>query len=511
MKKIIFLLVTAIFIVIALLPFCFLIIKALSENPRLLLDLGQLCFNARTGQLIFNSISIGLGATILGVILGVPLGFLISRTNIFLKGAAQYLVFLPVLIPEYIAAMAWSSMFPAISNPWGVIWVLGLAYCPFVCLLTIAGLSTIDRKLEEQALLVTHPLNVIKRITIPLITPFMVTGALFVFIFSIANYGVPALLRVNTYPLEIFIQFSALYNSNLAVLSCLPLLLITMGLMIICYFVMKDKFYISFEGISSSAAKIQLKKSRIWFSIFVWLIIFVSGILPLIILIKTAGSFDSYLAVLKTSTPAIWTSFGLSTLGATLCVILGFYLAYFLERVSAKGKIILDIATLLPLALPPVVLGIGLIELWNQPTTSCIYSSFLIVIIGLIARFIPFSVRILASCFKQLNPNMEDAASLNGIGFFRETFQILLPLTKQGLAASWAICFIFCMGELGMTLLVVPPGYETLGNKIYTLLHYGVGKFTAALSVVQIVVTIIPVILILVLSKIWGSSHDRIK
>ena len=529
MKKTVLVFAIVTFFIIAIFPFGYMVGSVVLGKSGVYYDFIQLCLSHRTGQLIFNSISIGMGAMVLGLLLGVPTGFLISRTDIYMRSTAKYLVFLPILIPEYIAAMAWSSMLgnsskvnsfvtgpfglgeglPSISGHWGVVWVLGLAYFPFVCLMIMTGLSTIDKKLEEQALLMAHPWEVIRRVTVPLIAPFMIAGALFAFIFSIANYGVPSLLRVNTYPLEIFTQFSVFYNSDLATLGCLPLLLVTLCLMLVCYFVMKDKFYMSFEGTSPPAMIIQLRKLRFLFSLFVWIVIFVSGILPLGVLMKTAGSFESYRAVFKTSAQSISTSLGLSALSATVCVTLGFYLGYILERDRSRGRRVLDIASLLPLAVPPMVLGIGLIELWNRPVTTFIYSGFLIVVFGLVARFVPFAVRILASCFKQLNPNMEEAAVLNGAGFFRIVAQILVPLTRQGILISWAICFIFCMGELGTTLLIVPAGYETLGNKIYTLLHYGVGKLTAALSVVQIAVTILPIVMLGILSQVFKESNDR--
>ncbi len=496
MRSIIWLVSIVIFVIIVILPFLFMALDAVKNQPDIFQQLLQICFSERSLKLLFNSLTIALGATLVGLIVGLPLGFFIARTDIYLKGLLRYLQLLPLLIPAYISAIAWISLLGSstIYGHWIAILILGLSYFPFISLLTISGLSTLDKRLEEQALLSASQWKVFLGITLPLILPFVIAGSLFVFVFSVSDYGVPALLRVNTYPLEIFAQFSAFYNPRLAVLSSFPLLFLTFALIVISYLIMKDKCYVSLEGTSKQPKVIELKGCRFISSLFVWLTIFLAGFLPLIILIISAGSISSYKVAVKTSLNPILTSLGLSFLGATLCVGLGFFLSFFIERAKSKFRTAIDMLSILPLAIPAIILGIGLIKLWNRPSTEFIYSGFLIVVFGFIARFIPFSVRIISSNFKQLNPNMEEAASLSGVGFFKTAFKILLPLTKTGILASWVICFIFCMSELATTLLVIPAGFETLSIKIYTLMHYGVGRLTSALCIILVLVTIIPVL-----------------
>lgn len=519
------------FCLVSLVPAGALFLTVLSKPAHLWSDLQAVCLNARALRLMANSFMIGAGASLVALAVGVPLGFLISRTNIYFRKAAGYLVFLPLIIPDYISAMAWITFLTDdgsinkvmgsavgfeegllnIYGSLGVVWVLGIAYFPFVCLLTMAGLASLDRRLEEQALSITDPGQVIRQITLPLLMPFICAGALFVFIFSIANYGVPTLLRINTYPLEIFAQFSVFYDPHRAVLSCLPLLLITTGLTGLCYYFMRDRSYVTLGGSSTFSERILLKKYRVGWSLVVWGIIFISGILPIIVLVKSAGSWESYRAAISSSLSNIGTSLGLASLSATVCVVLGFYMSYLIEREGRGWRKGLDILTLMPLALPPTVMGIGLIKLWNHPATAVIYGSFMIVVLGMVGRFVPFTIRILAGGFKQLHPNMEEAAVLEGHSSMKIITKILAPLNRQGLLAGWAICFIFCMGELGTTLLVVPAGVETLSNKVFTLLHYGVGRLTSALSVVLVFITLIPILALYGLERLWKGFYDPAK
>ncbi|MFA5088579.1 MAG: iron ABC transporter permease [Candidatus Omnitrophota bacterium] len=516
MKKMVFLPALVAFAAIVILPFAVLLATALIHEPEMIRQLVQIFATERSTQLLRNSLWVGSGATGLAVLIGLPLGFFLARTNIHFRRVAGYLYLLPLLIPAYVAAIVWTSLLGAngsihawlvkyfglaegsllIYGRGGAAWVLGLSYFPFITLLTISGLLGIDRRLEEAARMIVGEWRILKGITLPLIVPFVIAGALFVFVFTVSNYTVPALLRVNTYPIEIFSQFSAFYNHNRAVLTSLPLLGLTGILIAISQWLMRGRCYVTLEGISRRSARMDLGRWRGWGSLYVWLIIFLAGVLPLGVLIASSSSMNSYLVAFRSSGRPILTSLWVSGAAASLAVILGFFLAYIIERWPAKWKNHLDILTLLPLAVPPTVLGIGLIKLWNRPSTEFIYSNFLIVIFALVGCFIPFAVKTLTSSFKQLNINMEEAAILSGAGFGKTIAFIVLPLAKKGLVVSWTICFIFCMGECAATLLVVPAGVELLANKIYTLMHYGVGKLTSALCVILIFCTMIPILFV---------------
>jgi iron(III) transport system permease protein len=95
----------------------------------------------------------------------------------------------------------------------------------------------------------------------------------------------------------------------------------------------------------------------------------------------------------------------------------------------------------MPLAVPPTFLGIGMIHIWNRPSTSFIHPSVFILVFTYIARFIPYSVRTISSNLKQVNINMDEAALLTGAGCFKRIFRISLPLLRPGILAGWAFFF----------------------------------------------------------------------
>ncbi len=474
-----------------------------------------LFMDSRQFDLLQNSLLLALGASILSVVVGVPLGYLIARTDIYGKKHLKYLYLAPLLIPPYISAIAWISLFGqngainqfimslfslkepvfTIYGMGGALLVLTLSYFPLITLLTISGLYSMDRKLEDAARLTRTEFGIIKSITLPLMMPYIISGAIFVFIFSLSNYGVPSLLRINTYPIEIFAQFSAYYDEGAAMALAIPIVLVSIILILLQRKYMGNRSYVALENGAEKGRAIRLGKARGIISLYPALILALSVLIPLLVLAANAGSLKTYIAALKTAHMQILVSFVLAVAAATAMVILGLFMAVIIERTHVKGKALIDILTFLPFAIPAVVIGIGLIKVWNRPVIDAVYGSALIIIFGYVTRFIPFVIRAISANMKQVNRNLEEAALLNDVGWLRRLFGVSVPLLAPGILAGWAIAYIFCMGELGTTLLVIPPGEATLPIRIYTLMHYGANQLVSALCIISIIVTLIPIVI----------------
>ena len=170
-------------------------------------------------------------------------------------------------------------------------------------------------------------------------------------------------------------------------------------------------------------------------------------------------------------------------MGAFLTVALGGCIAYLIERL--KGLTISLIAVV-PFAIPATILGIGLIGVWNQAYIDVIYGSSLIILIAYVARFIPYASLVAVAGVSQVSLKLEEAALLAGSRWRRIMIKILIPLTRRHLMAAFFIVFILAFGELGTTLLVMPPGRETIPIKIYNLMHYGAEDLVTALCIILI-------------------------
>lgn len=474
-----------------------------------------LLINIKQLDLLKNSLSLALGTACLAVFIGVPLGFLIVKTDIYLNRFLKYLYLAPLLIPPYINAIAWINLLGqkgainlffmklfSLEEPLltiyglgGAIWVLGLSYFPLITLLTVSGLYSMDQKLEEAGRLTKSEFGVIKGITIPLVTPYILSGATFVFIFALSNYGVPSLLRVNVYPMEIFAQFSAYYNESSATVLSVPIILISIMLILWQRKKMGDRSYVTLESSSKKARTINLGKMRGIMTVYPVLVLSIAVLTPIIVLLTHAGPFKVYLTALKLAHVQILSSFILAFVAATLMIILGFFIAYVIERTGDRGRSLVDILTFIPFAVPATVIGIGLIKVWNRPLIDVVYGSSFIIIFGYVSRFIPFVIRAISANLKQVHKNLEEAAIITDKSWLKRISAILLPLLAPGILAGWTIAFIFCMGELGTTLLVIPPGEATLTIRIYTLMHYGANQLVSALCIILIGITLSPILI----------------
>jgi len=192
----------------------------------------------------------------------------------------------------------------------------------------------------------------------------------------------------------------------------------------------------------------------------------------------------------------IFNSLWLATLGASLMTISGFFVAYF-----SKNSKYVDLFILLPIAIPSSIIGISLIYFWNTPYANLIYTTFIIIIIGYFIQFLPFVIKTFSPFLSQISPSVEESAKIARAGFLKKIVKIELPLAKPGILAGFVVGFVLCLRELGATLLVAPPGIQTLPCRIETLMHYGNVEMVSSLSIILILMILIPVVILLLTKK----------
>lgn len=463
------------------------------------LPLASHLFDERHLSLAKNSLGLAAGTTCFSLMIGAPLAFLISRTNLWGKKLFRILYLIPILIPPYIHAIVWShlnslmkqSLSLDIHNLGGAVFVLTLAFYPFVTLMTLSGIKSIDRNLEEASLLCHGASYTIKRITLPLITPHIFSVAIFIFIFSIIDFGVPDILRVNVYPVEIFIQFSAFYDERTAIFLSFPLVSITLILLLLQKWHMGRRSYVNLTAEAREGITYHLGKIGPVVLVACLIVFSLSALIPLAVLIKKAGLLLNYIRVFSASIDQIIYSMILAASGGLLILFLSFFVSYFIERSKSKAVITLELASLIPFAIPATAVGIGLIKVWNRPIADFVYGSPLIIILGYMAHFMPFAIRTISSGIKQISPNLEEIGFLSTNSWTKVIGRIVMPLSMPSLMAGFFIVFILSLGELGTTLLVIPPGRETIPIKIYNLMHYGADQMVAALCVILIVMSLL--------------------
>jgi iron(III) transport system permease protein len=530
-----FTLYTTIFLLIGigLAPVLYMFIRSLFVDGGFSLRNYETLFQSdREWRLLFNSLSLAGATTLITVLLGVPLGTLFAKTDLPLKRFFTILFVIPLLVPSYILAIAWfyclgrSGIVAMIFNAdvgiltsnllfgfAGTLFVMVSALLPVVIILTITYLRMVNPNLEEAAMLYGPWTTVLRKITIPLITPGIALASLIVFILTLGEFGVPSFLRFDVYPVESFTQFSAFYNFNTATAAAIPLGLITLVVLIIeRLFLRKKTFIFRTMGSEKKMLVVPLGKSKPFFMVAVSILVFILVIIPLCILMHKSVSISAYTEAFIRSIGSIMRSLVYASIGATCLVVFGFFLGYILERKAIRLSYAADSIAIFLFALPGAVIGIGLSGLWNTPGTNFIYASMCIIIFGYIAQYTALGERIMAATFSHVPHSMEEAAQNVGAGWFRRLSGILVPLAKRGMVATWFIGFIFCLRDIGITMMVYPPAHDTLPVRIFTLMANSPEDVISALCVIMIIITLLPLGgLVLVNKYVRGSSYGYVK
>ena len=180
-----------------------------------------LASSKQLAPLMGRSVLLSLSVTVLAMMVGTPLGVLLGKTDLPLRGAFTMFLTLPLLVPPYVIAVAWFAVLgstgwigrflapttseflsSAFFGFYGCIGALSTAFMPVVMLLTIAYLGTVNPRLEQAGLLMSCWPGVLWRITLPLIAPAILFAAVLVFLLTLGEVGVPTFLRYPVYPVR---------------------------------------------------------------------------------------------------------------------------------------------------------------------------------------------------------------------------------------------------------------------------------------------------------------------
>ncbi len=509
--------------VIGLAPMVVMFARSITVDGGLSLEFYRnLMASDRPWRLLGNSLTLASLVALLSTLLGVSLGIVLGKTDIPLRRLFTLLFTLPLLIPSYITALSWADVLGGsglashfVSAAWiktasallfglpGCVLVLASTFMPVVMLATMIYLRTINPRLEEAARLVSRPSGVLRAITIPLIRPGIVLAATLVFLLALGDFGVPTFLRVDVFPTESFTQFSAFYNFGAATAAAVPLAILTIAVLGGEQLFLRhrtDELRPASGG--DDLPRLRLGRGKPLVVIAVAVLCLVIVVIPLIALLVQSGSAGAYIRALHTVGDSLVRSLVLAAVGATALTILGFFVGYLIHTRALAVWRAVDAWTVLLFALPSTVIGIGLIALWNRPATNLIYATPLMILLGYLAQYTALTSRATVAGLALVPASMEEAAAVTGAGWVRRVILIVVPLVRRTLMGGWLIAYIFCLRDTGITMLVYPPGYDTLPVRILTLMANGAPDLIAAASVLMIVATVVPLaILALILGK----------
>jgi iron(III) transport system permease protein len=476
---------------------------------------------------LFNTLIAGVLTTILSLIFGVGLAFLVTRTDMPGRRWLARMNLLPFFLSPYAGAMAWVWLLgphdgllltwtrTAYGLPleWldiysiaGVIFVLTLAHTPFAYLLAIPALRDADAAFEDTARV--HGATfwfTMRHITLPLLTPALSTAALVVFVASAGLLDVPLVLGLSRgirfVPTEIYAMarqssdlgpvaaFGAVVVMGVAALtlwhrrfvarrsfasatrSGYPPRPIRLGWPVRLAVLFLEAVYLTIAALVPLAVLLMVSLTRIWSGRFAWRA-------------ATMVNYDAILWRDDLTRAAIRESLILAASGATLGVVLAIMLAGYLNLGDARHRWSAGIMLSAGRGVPAICGGLGfLIVAWRTP----VFGTFGLILIACVARFLPFVTRNFGDRLVAIGPDMEQMARTSGANWNQIVWRIVLPLLRPSMLAFWVLLFALFIRELGATILVYARGTETIPVTMVMMSEGNPGHL-AALMVVQSVV-----------------------
>ncbi len=464
-------------------------------------------FSDRNLVLLRNSLLLAVGCSLLSTLLGVPLALIAARTNAVRWFTAASLLVIPLLIPRYLHTVAWIHLlgpggFLAGTTSggeanWtvrlvyglpGAISALSLGLFPIPALCALAALIGADQRLEEEARLDAGPFRVLLFVSLPAAMPGIVTGMVLVFLMAAVDFGVADQLLYKVYPTEVFTQFSAFYNEKRAFASSLPLLAVCL-LVIGTWRLWGMRWSPPEEGTPlSGSAPLRLSGRGHFLTGFLILFPIVAAVSPILGLLACT-SVEAFIEAFGTASDEIVQSLTIGPISSFLCVtaaLIGVMLGGFYEKCGLILGALLFI-------LPGPVLGISLVTFWNRPgVAGMLYGTDAMLILGMIARFLFVAMVVVRIARGSVGKQLVEQAVVDGAGRVRTFVSVILPLMLSGIAVAFVLCMTLILGELGVSVLIVPPGGTTLAVRIMTLMHYGPEPVLASSALILVLMVLLP-------------------
>lgn len=473
-------------------------------------------------------------ATITTLLVGVPMAYAMSRYNVWGKRFIHIFIIMSLMSPPFIGAYSWITLFgrsgfitklfesslgivlPSIYGRLGIVLVFTFKLFPYVYLYTSGAMGSIDSSLEEAAEnLGSSKLRRLFTVTIPVILPSILAGAVMVFMTSLADFGTPMLIGEGSFmvlPVLVYNEYMSEMGGNAHLASALSVVVVFCSTTVLLI----QKYYVSRKNYVMTAMRppkeIELKGVKRFLVTLPVCLVTLIGILPQIVVIVTSFiktdftgfrkgfSINSYATIFNRLATNIRNTFTYSGVAIVFIVMIGMLISYIVVRQRGWFAQAIDLLIMFPFVIPGAVLGISLIVAFNKPPLILTGTPF-IMIIAYIVRKLPYTVRSGSAFLHQMDPSVEEASINLGVSpmktFFRITARLMAPGVLSGAILSW----ITCINELSSSVMLYGGKTSTISVAIYTEVVRNSYGTAAALASILTVSTVISLLVFLKVSK----------
>ncbi|MDR2055495.1 MAG: iron ABC transporter permease [Desulfovibrio sp.] len=527
----------AVLVIVVAVPVLLIFLNAFwAEGKFNITDVIAVLREPETYQALLNSLIIASGTTLGSTAVGTFFAWLVTRTDLPFKKFMRGMFLVPFMLPSFIGALAWKMLLSPragyinrffmdafgldgpifnIYSYLGIVAVEVMYLFPFVFIQVCGALERMDPTLEESARISGAGLfTITRKITIPLVLPSILSGALLIMLYSMAHFGTVAVLGIENgiynIPTLIYerIHQSAGSFASIRTGTVLASVLVVSAAFIIWLQgkVLGRGRYQIIAGKSFRPVELKLRALRWPLLGFCLLYIGFTIVLPTAVIflvggLKTYGlpfapenlSLVNYRFILfeyQVTKDAILNSVTLGLAAAFITMFAGVMISYVIVKMRVRGKGILEFLGMLPFSVPGSVIALGVILAWSGKYGVNLYNTVWIILVAYIARYMAFSLKANSAALEQVHDSLMEAARACGASMWQTLRDIVLPLVRPGMLAAFFLIFLPSLRELTVSIMLYAPTTRTIGVAIYTLNEDGETVVSAALAGIALLLII---------------------
>ena len=507
-------------------------LQAVDTGDWTLANYGIAYGRSRYVQALWNALILGACVTALCLVLAVPMAWAVSRTDMPAKGVIKLMTLAAFVTPPYLGAIGWILLAGPnagwLNQAWmgltgagegifniysfaGLTFIIALYSFPYLFIFISSALDTVSSEMEDAAnVLGCGTLRTMFRITLPLVLPAILGGAIITFLEAIALFGSPALIaipaRFNVVTTQLLQFFSPPVRAEVAAAYAVPLLLITLCLFGLQRRILRRRGFVSMTGKGGERRIIELGPWR-------WVMLGYSGfVLSLSVLLPYAAlsqaalakawgrgwhldnlTLDNFAYLLfrhETAGQSVRNSFYYAAAAACIGIVLTLSIAYIVSRRLLPGANVLGFLCMAPIVVPGIVLAVGFYAAYAPPPFA-LYGTATLLILAFTTRFLPVGYANASAAIRGINPEMEEAVRILGGGRMVAIHRVLAPLMRRGMIGAWLLVFIPASRELSTALFLYGPTTRTMSVMLLDLSEEGNFERLAALGFMLLIATMV--------------------
>lgn len=482
---------------------------------------------------LWNSFKVTIMVTVLSIAIGTPLAYFMTIYRLKGRKSIQILIIIASMSAPFIGAYSWILLMgrsgvvtqfmlrtfgfhvPDIYGFTGILIVMTLQLYPLVFLYVQGALKNVDQSLLEASVSMgCTGFKHFMKIIIPLIKPTVLAAAILVFMRAFADFGTAMLIGegFRTFPVLLYNAFISEMGQDAgfaAAISVIAILITTGVFLVQKYLASRKQFSMSaLNPIESS----NVKGVKSWaIHLFVYGFVALSIVPQMYVVVtsfyKTSGlifvpgwSLDSYREAFSKLGNTLLNTLLIPGISLIIIVLLAVLIAYLVvrRRNALTGSV--DVLSMIPYIIPGAVVGIALLTAFNKQPLY-LAGTFAIMIIALVIRRLPYTIRSSVATLQQISMSVEEAAISLGASNLKTFFKITVPMMSAGIISGAILSWVTMITELSTAIILYTGKTQTLTIAIYTQVLRGKYGVAAALSTILMVVTVVSLLLFMRVSK----------